>query len=458
MTNTLINSMTGFIPESNISFNGGNLSSDTGAILPLDFIHSNSLLNPYSSLPFSDGRGSCSERNSNSSLMAQQVFKYILGYFAQADQDVLAQDPILQRYFQGISSQSSVSRFFSRVSEATNNAFWSAFMDQACQFVCRSQDDILLDADSTKTDTYGRQEGAAYIHHYSQVGYHPFVINEYNTRVLVGAWLRSGNTYSADEAEAILSEVLSRIPDRTANGRIRDIRFRGDAAFYSGDLMNLFEDRSNPVRYAIRAKGTDRLEEACQGAYYSSQHGEDSEYTASRPFYGEIPYQMSGSSKSRRVCFKLYFTEEEDEKDPSQILLFPRVFAVITNLEDKDPEKVINFYCQRGNSENYTKELKGDFMANTLSHRSFTANAFDFLLKCLAYNLFRFFQFRVMEGADQNITAGSFRKKYQKVASRLSFHARSLHLKIASSFRHSERFLQYLRKARTVGWVPDRSE
>lgn len=458
MTNTLIDSMTGFIPESNISFNGGNLSSDTGAILPLDFIHSNSLLNPYSSLPFSDGRGSCSERNSNSSLMAQQVFKYILGYFTQADQDVLAQDPILQRYFQGISSQSSVSRFFSRVSEATNNAFWSAFMDQACQFVCRSQDDILLDADSTKTDTYGRQEGAAYIHHYSQVGYHPFVINEYNTRVLVGAWLRSGNTYSADEAEAILSEVLSRIPDRTANGRIRDIRFRGDAAFYSGDLMNLFEDRSNPVRYAIRAKGTDRLEEACQGAYYSSQHGEDSEYTASRPFYGEIPYQMSGSSKSRRVCFKLYFTEEEDEKDPSQILLFPRVFAVITNLEDKDPEKVINFYCQRGNSENYTKELKGDFMANTLSHRSFTANAFDFLLKCLAYNLFRFFQFRVMEGADQNITAGSFRKKYQKVASRLSFHARSLHLKIASSFRHSERFLQYLRKARTVGWVPDRSE
>ena len=56
MTNTLINSMTGFIPESNISFNGGILSSDTGAFLPLDFIHSNSLLNPYSSLPFSDGR------------------------------------------------------------------------------------------------------------------------------------------------------------------------------------------------------------------------------------------------------------------------------------------------------------------------------------------------------------------------------------------------------------------
>ena len=32
MTHTLNNSMAGFVLECNISFNGGNLSSDTGAI------------------------------------------------------------------------------------------------------------------------------------------------------------------------------------------------------------------------------------------------------------------------------------------------------------------------------------------------------------------------------------------------------------------------------------------
>ena len=165
--------MAGFIPECNISFNGGDLSSDTGAILPLDFINSNSLLQPYADLPFSDERQSCHQRNSNFSLMVQQVFKYLLGYSSQADQEVLAKDPILCQYFQGISSQSSVSRFFSRVCEDTNNAFWQTFMDQACQFISSNQDNILLDADSTKTDTYGKQEGAAWIHHYSQTGYHP---------------------------------------------------------------------------------------------------------------------------------------------------------------------------------------------------------------------------------------------------------------------------------------------
>ena len=455
MTHTLNNSMAGFVPECNISFNGGNLSSDTGAILPLDFITSNSLLQPFADLPFSDERGSCHSRNSNFSLLTQQVFKYILGYSSQADQDVLAKDPILCQYFQGISSQSSVSRFFSRVCEDTNNAFWRAFMDQACRFISGSQDDILLDADSTKTDTYGKQEGSAWIHHYSQVGYHPFVINEYNTRALVGAWLRPGSTYSADEAEPIMAEVLKRLPDYTADGRMRDIKFRGDAAFFSGDLMNLFEERSNPVGYAIRAKGTGRLEGLCQDVYDSSSHEEDSTYTSARPFYGELRYQMSNSSKSRRVCFKLYFTEEEDKKGQAQLLLIPHIFAVITNLEDMTPEQIISFYCQRGNSENYTKELKSDFMANTLSHRSFEANAFEFLLKCLAYNLFRFFQFRVMEGTDQNITVRSFRNKYQKVASRLSRHAKSFHLKIASSFRHVQRFMHYLHKARTVRWIAD---
>lgn len=385
--------------------------------------------------------------------MTQQVFKYILGYSSQADQDVLAKDPILCQYFQGISSQSSVSRFFSRVCQDTNNAFWRAFMDQACRFISGSQDDILLDADSTKTDTYGKQEGSAWIHHYSQVGYHPFVINEYNTRALVGAWLRPGSTYSADEAEPIMAEVLKRLPDYTADGRMRDIKFRGDAAFFSGDLMNLFEERSNPVGYAIRAKGTGRLEGLCQDVYDSSSHEEDSTYTSARPFYGELRYQMSNSSKSRRVCFKLYFTEEEDKKGQAQLLLIPHIFAVITNLEDMTPEQIISFYCQRGNSENYTKELKSDFMANTLSHRSFEANAFGFLLKSLAYNLFRFFQFRVMEGTDQNITVRSFRSRYQKVASRLSRHAKSFHLKIASSFRHAQRFMHYLHKARTVRWI-----
>ena len=458
MTNTLSNSMTGIIPERNISFNGGDLSSDTGAMLLLDFLFFNKLLMDYSDLPYSDERKTHLDHNSNFSLLTQQVVKYLLGYNTQADQDVLKQDPLISLYLKDISSQSSISRLYQRISEKTNNGFWRSHMNQSCEFIHKNQEDILLDADSTKTDTYGDQEESKWISHYKQKGYHPLVVNEYATKILMAAFLRPGNTYSSDESEAVMNEILKRIPDQTPAGKTRNIMFRGDAAFYISILMDLFEDRSNPVRYAIRAKGTDKLEEACINAYYESEHKDDQNYTYSRPFYGKISYQMSGSDKKRIVCFKIFFTEDkkdENKDEQIQLLLIPQVFAVITNFEDMTPEQVISFYCQRGNSENYTKDLKSDFFANTLSHKSFEANTFEFFLKCLAYNLFRFFQHRVMEGSDQNMTACSFRKKYQKVASRLSYHARSYHLKIASSFRYPKKFMRYLRKARTVRWIPE---
>lgn len=82
------------------------------------------------------------------------------------------------------------------------------------------------------------------------------------------------------------------------------------------------------------------------------------------------------------------FTEETKVKNKTeQICLIPHVFAVITNIQEGNSEHIINFYCARATSENFTKELKDDFGGNTLSHRGFTANALEFLLKSLAYNL-----------------------------------------------------------------------
>lgn len=447
---TTHNIMADFIPEHNITFNGGDLSSDTGAVLALDFIFKNDLFAPYRDLPFVDERRYFKTSNSNGSLLEQVTSRFLLGYNIQADQQVLREDPILHQYFQNPSSASSVSRFFDRACEDTSNAFARAFMDQSCGWINRHVEDLIFDADSTKTDTYGKQEDSAWIHHYSQVGYHPFVVNEFHSKVLAAAWLRPGSAYSADEAPAIMEEVLSRISD-SRNGRTRSIRFRGDAAFYNLELMTRLEDRSNPVTYAIRAKGSGNLNEACLDAYYNSDHKEDFTYTADAPFYGEIEYWMTGSERARRVCFKLFFTEEEQKKKGQavQICLIPHVFAVITNDLDSSVIEVIQFYCQRGASENFTKELKDDFFANTLSHSGFHANALEFFLKALAYNLFHFFQQMVLEDADKTLTAGTYRKKYQKIASRLSRHARSMHLRVASSFRYAERFIHYLRRSRT---------
>ena len=440
---TTNNSMLDSLSNINISFNGGDLSSDTGGILLLSFISTNRLLDQFAGLPYNDQRTRFSEHNSNDSLLFQTVLRYLLGFFTQKDQETIQNDPLLSQFFPAVSSQPTVSRFLPRITEETNNAFGHRLMDFGCSFANAHTEEILIDADSTKTDTYGKQEDSAYIPHYQSVGYHPIVVNEYHTKVLLASFLRKGNTYSADECVALMEEILKRI-DKDYRGKTRPVKFRGDAAFFNHELMELFEEQESPVLYAIRAKGYGRMEGDCTAAYYASEHSDDFTYTSSSPYYGEIEYAMTGSENSRRICFKLWFSESTDKEN--QICLIPHVFGVITNLED-DPRKVIEFYCQRGNSENFTKELKNDFGANTLSHEQFVKNAFEFFTKSLAYNLFQIFRNLVLEGEDQKMQAGTFRRKYQKVASRLSRHARKGFLRIASSFRYRKQFMKYFRRS-----------
>ncbi len=113
----------------------------------------------------------------------------------------------------------------------------AAFMDQACKIYKRQQDDILLDADSTKTDyLYGENRK---VMHGSittvKVGYHPFVINEYIRELLSGHGCVLVLLIWPMKNEPIMAKVLKRLPDYTADGRMRDIKFRGDAVFFSGD-------------------------------------------------------------------------------------------------------------------------------------------------------------------------------------------------------------------------------
>lgn len=445
------------ISESNISFTAGSLSSDTGVMLPLDFIIRNHLLDPVQALPFHDERVSFKEHNSNTALVTQILFRTIAGYHHQSDQSVLREDPVFQTYFPSVASQSSISRLFRRVRMDTCQSMANILTKQACTFVHTHLKEIVLDIDSTKTDSYGTQELSAYIPHYGQEGYHPLLINEYNTGLILYSQLRPGNTYSSLGAEVAVREVLEQISDSTPEGKLHSFWLRGDAAFYSNLFIETLEKRENPVHYVIRAKGSSKLRQLCINKFESLmknqdwfQSGTESPYTASHPWYGEINYTMSNSHQERRVCFKIYharmLTGKGKERKEE---LVPIVFAVITNITESLPSEVIEFYCLRGDSENFTKELKDDFGAKTLSHSDFWENAFEFLLKSFSYNLFKIFRYLVLEGKDCRMRARTWRNLYQKVASKLVRHAGSVHLRITISFRYKHKFKKYLHKSRT---------
>ena len=411
-----------------INFNGGNLSSDGGSILLSQFLEKINLKKLLDSISFVDLRHLPVYSNTN--ILFQQIIKCLLGYNDQSDQKILINDPLLSLKSL-ICSQATVSRFYDRVSLNTTNEFKKIITQLAYDFVNTNIDDPILDADSTMVTTCGNQEASAYIHHYQENGYHPLVINEYHSKLLLSSLLRTGSAYSSNGIIEELEQIFTQL-NNTGN-----IRFRGDSAFYRRDLFKYLEN--NQVTYYIRVKNFKKnIRESVMDMVINQADWNDFDYT--EPYYGEYTIQIN-KTKKRRIVYKAFRLEKG-----GMLQLVPMVYCIITNDFEKSPKEAMDFYEARGNSENFTKELKDDFNGGNPSHKEFVKNEMDFLISSLAYNLYHVFQQTILEEKDQTIRMNTYRLKYQKIAVKVIQHARQVTLSFSSAYKNKTQFTQYRNK------------
>lgn len=411
----------------NINFNGGNLSSDGGGILIMEYLERTALKDRLRTIPFYDDRHM--PVYGNAEIAYQMIAANMLGYFNQNDQKYLGIDPLVNQYYTSC-SQPTASRFYSRASYPANMALKQMLTTEACAYVNENITEPIIDADSTLVETKGRQEAAAYISHYDAIGYHPLVVTEFKSKLLLSSMLRTGSAYSSN---GIIEEMKTIMVHLENNG---DIKFRGDSAFYDTDLMEYYEGIN--ITYYIRAKGFKALKRSSlENLAYSDEFKPD-QYDYSHPYYGEMQYKIGKSTKERRIVYKAYWVDEH-----GQTKLFPEIYAIVTNDTSSTPKEAMKFYEKRGASENFNKELKGDFNAGTLSHQNFLENELEFLICSYSYNLFHMFQNKILSGEDKHLTMNKFRLTFQKIAVRVSKHARKVSLAFSSAYSNQERFMQY---------------
>lgn len=411
-----------------INFNGGNLSSDGRSILLSQFLEKINLKKLLDSISFVDLRHLPVYSNTN--ILFQQIIKCLLGYNDQSDQKILINDPLLSLKSL-ICSQATLSRFYDRVSLNTTNEFKKIITQLAYDFVNTNIDDPILDADSTMVTTCGNQEASAYIHHYQKNGYHPLVINEYHSKLLLSSLLRTGSAYSSNGIIEELEQIFTQL-NNTGN-----IRLRGDSAFYRRDLFKYLEN--NQVTYYIRVKNFKKnIRESVMDMVINQVDWNDFDYT--EPYYGEYTIQIN-KTKKRRIVYKAFHLEKG-----GMLQLVPMVYCIITNDFEKSPKEAMDFYEARGNSENFTKELKDDFNGGNPSHKEFVKNEMDFLISSLAYNLYHVFQQTILEEKDQTIRMNTYRLKYLKIAVKVIQHARQVTLSFSSAYKNKTQFTQYWNK------------
>ena len=71
-------------------------------------------------------------------------------------------------------------------------------------------------------------------------------------------------------------------------------------------------------------------------------------YTHDHPYYGEMRYSIAKSG-DHRIVYKAHWVVDKHQQQE----LLPVIFAVVTNDITNEPKDVMDFYEERGASENF---------------------------------------------------------------------------------------------------------
>jgi hypothetical protein len=208
----------------------------------------------------------------------------------------------------------------------------------------------------------------AYHGYYRQHMYHPLLVFDGDTGHLITAVLRPGNVHGSRFVVLVLRRLLRAL--RAAWPDV-PVEVRADSGFAVPRLFAWCE--ANQVAYTIglipnpvlEARAAPLLEEA---RTQSAEQG-----GAKVRLAGETRYQAGSWPIPRRVVFKAEILTKG-----------PNTRFVVTTRTD-EALALYNWYVDRGEAENWIKDVKNALAADRLSDHRFWANAFRLLLHAAAY-------------------------------------------------------------------------
>jgi len=298
-----------------------------------------------------------------------------------------------------------------------------------------------LDADAT--EIIGEKADALFTYNGNK-GYMPMVGFLYETPVCIYDEFREGNVAPAYGQKAFYLECKRRMP---VGKRIRC--YRSDSASYQADLFNQLEE--DGVKYAITADqdkavklvivliAEEDWKEPVRGCGYE---------------IAETVHCMNETKKAFRLVVKREVRRRGALFEKAALFFY---HAVATNWleEEKNTGEVLAWHNQRGEAENFNKELKIGFGMERMPCGQTYANAVFFRIGVLAYNLFIGFKRLSCPESWMKQTIATFRWKMVQVAGRIVRHAGETVLKLMIDVQKLELFKEIRKRSFELSLCPD---
>lgn len=402
-----------------ISFDGGNLTQHGGLIVFQELFSQLKLKERISKhLVTNDSRAYY--RYSDSEILIQFLFQLLTGYGTDYACQELSRDAYFPKLLESgqVASQPTLSRFLSRASEETVASLRRLNLELVEFFLQFHQfKHLIVDVDSTHFTTYGKQEGAAYNAHYRAHGYHPLYAFEGETGYCLNAQLRPGNQSCSDKADTFITPILERFDQ---------LLFRMDSGFATPKLYDLIENAGQ--HYLIKLKKNAVLSRLGDLSLSCPQ---DEDLTIlPHSAYSENFYQAGSWSHKRRVC------QLSDRKEGN---LFYDVISLVTNMSEGTSQEQFHLYRQRGQAENFIKEMKEGFFGDKTDSSSLVKNEVRMMMSCIAYNLYLFLK-QLAGGDFKPLTIKRFRRLFLHIAGKCVRTGRKQLLKLSSLYTYSHLF------------------
>jgi hypothetical protein len=316
-------------------------------------------------------------RHGLATLVRQRVFQIACGYEDQDDADALRADPLLKlvcgrRPERGahLASQPTLSRLENAVDRRAIEALAAAL---AALYIrergkAGAPAHLVLDLDGTDDPAHGDQEGVAYHGFYRQHMYFPLLVFDGGTGQLVTAVLRPGNCHGSRFVVLVLRRLLRRL--RAAWPAVT-VEIRADSGCAVPRLYAWCE--ANAVGYTIGLIPNPVLGRAAAPLLAAARARSEAQGGAKVRLAGAAAYRAGSWPRPRRVVFKA-----------EALAKGPNTRFVVTTRTD-EPLAVYDWYVDRGEPENWIKDLKNALRADRLSDHRFWANAFRLVLHAAAY-------------------------------------------------------------------------